>query len=281
MRIMTCAPAYLTAMKTLFYCPFWGMESMPLAEAAKKVKAAGYDGMEVAVGLDKQADAVRIMQQNGLRLILMAFGGGANFPEHKARFRADLEATATHKPQFINAHTVHDYFTYEQNCELIQVTMDVQKTTGVRILNETHRGRFSYSAPATQHYFVTFPDLRLTGDFSHWVNVSESYLGDQVDNMNRAIQRTDHIHCRVGQPEAPQVSDPRAPEWKDALETHARWWDAIRQRHLTANAPELTVTCEFGPAPGYLPTLPYTQQPVVSQWDINVFMMAYLKERWR
>ncbi|WP_229376662.1 sugar phosphate isomerase/epimerase family protein [Fibrella aquatilis] len=268
-------------MKTLFYCPFWGMESLGLAEAAKRVKAAGYDGMEVAVGLDKQAEAVQIMQDNGLRLILMAFGGGASFPEHKAKFRADLEATAKHKPQFVNVHTGHDYFTYEQNCELIQVAMDVQKASGVTILHETHRGRFSYSAPAMQHYLVTFPNLRLTGDFSHWVNVSESYLADQADNMSRALQRTDHIHCRVGHPEGPQVNDPRAPEWKGALETHAKWWDIIRQRMLTAGAPELTVTCEFGPAPGYLPTLPYTNQPVVSQWDVNVFMMQFLKQRWK
>ena len=99
--------------------------------------------------------------------------------------------------------------------------------------------------------------------------------------MTRAIAVSNHIHCRVGQPEAPQVSDPRAPEWKAALETHAVWWDTIRKRLLQANAPTLTVTCEFGPAPGYLPTLPYTNQPVASQWDINVFMKDYLKQRWQ
>ncbi len=267
-------------MKTLFYCPYWGMESLGLAEAARRVKAAGYDGMEVAIATDKQAEAAAMLRDNGLKMILMAFGGGPNFPEHKTRFGADLEATARHAPQFINAHTGHDYFTYEQNCELIQVAQTVAQRTGVRILHETHRGRFSYSAPALQHYLVTFPTLRLTGDFSHWVNVSESYLAEQADNMSRAIRQTDHIHCRVGQPQAPQVSDPRAPEWQEALETHARWWDAIRQRMTLAGAPELTVTCEFGPAPGYLPTLPYTRQPVVSQWEINLFMKDFLTKRW-
>jgi sugar phosphate isomerase/epimerase len=271
-------------MKTLFYCPYWGMESMPLAEAAKKVKAAGYDGMEVALGPDKVADA-KVVRDQKLDLVLLAFGGGPTFSEHKKQYRTDLQKIAAAKPRYINSHTGHDYFSYEQNCELIQVADEVQQATGVKILHETHRGRFSYSAPAIQHYLVTLPNLRLTGDFSHWVNVSESYLADQPDNMSRAIQRTDHIHCRVGQPEAPQVSDPRAPEWQDALETHAKWWDAIRQRHLAAqsgnNVPELTVTCEFGPAPGYLPTLPYTNQPVVSQWEVNLFMMKFLNERWK
>lgn len=259
----------------------WGMESLSFAEAAKRVKAAGYDGMEIAAGLGKRKEAVQVMRDNGLEVILMAFGGSSTFAEHKPKFRADLLDVASSNPLFINSHTGKDFFTYEQNAELIQEATEVQKQTGVKILHETHRGRFSYSAPAIQYYLQNIPDLRLTGDFSHWVNVAESYLADQVGNMTRAMERTDHIHCRVGQPEAPQVSDPRAPEWQTALETHAKWWDMIRQRHLAANAPTLTVTCEFGPAPGYLPTLPYTNQPVVSQWDVNVFMMDYLKKRWK
>ncbi|WP_317166276.1 sugar phosphate isomerase/epimerase [Spirosoma agri] len=267
-------------MKTLFFCPLWGMESLPYSEAARRVKAAGYDGMEISAGADKRNEAVQVTHDNGLDLILMAFGGGSNFVEHKKKYRDDLLDIASYKPLFINAHTGHDFFTFEQNTELIQVAIDVQKQTGVRILHETHRGRFSYSAPAIQYYLLKLPELRLTADYSHWVNVAESYLSDQAENVNRAIAVSDHIHCRVGHPEGPQVNDPRAPEWKDALESHARWWDAIRARQQKANAPTLTVTCEFGPA-GYLPTLPFTQQPVASQWDINVFMKDYLKKRWQ
>ena len=267
-------------MTTKFFCPMWGLESLSYAQAAKRVKAAAYDGMEIAVRDGKFTEAIQATKGNGLELVLMAFGEGSHFPDHKKKYRDDLLKTASYKPKFINAHTGHDYFTYEQNCELIQVAMDVQQETGVKILHETHRGRFSYSAPAMQHYLVTFPNLRLTGDFSHWVNVSESYLADQADNMARALKQTDHVHCRVGHPEGPQVNDPRAPEWKEALETHATWWDTVRQRLQTAGASEQTITCEFGPAPGYLPTLPYTQQPVVSQWDVNVFMMGFLRKRW-
>ncbi|WP_245826344.1 sugar phosphate isomerase/epimerase [Spirosoma rigui] len=268
-------------MKTQFFCPLWGMENLSYTEAANRVKAVGYDGMEIAAGPDKRNEAVQVTHDQGLELILMAFGGGKVFSEHKKKFHDDLLDIASYKPLFINSHTGHDYFTFEQNAELIQIAMAVEKQTGVRILHETHRGRFSYSAPAIQYYLLKIPELRLTADYSHWVNVAESYLDDQAENVNRAIAVSDHIHCRVGQPEAPQVSDPRAPEWKAALETHTVWWDAIRKRMQQANAPLLTVTCEFGPAPGYLPTLPYTNQPVANQWDINVFMKDYLKQRWQ
>jgi hypothetical protein len=42
----------------------------------------------------------------------------------------------------------------------------------------------------------------------------------------------------------------------------------------------MTILTEFGP-PDYLPTLPYTRQPVASQWDINVHMMQLLKKRYQ
>jgi len=36
---------------------------------------------------------------------------------------------------------------------------------------------------------------------------------------------------------------------------------------------------EFGPS-GYMPTLPYTQQPVADQWSVNKFMLDLLKKRY-
>jgi hypothetical protein len=45
----------------------------------------------------------------------------------------------------------------------------------------------------------------------------------------------------------------------------------------SAGASQLTIAPEFGPPP-YLPTLPWTQTPVASQWDINVHMMSLLRE---
>ncbi|TAF95082.1 MAG: sugar phosphate isomerase/epimerase [Cytophagia bacterium] len=267
-------------MKFAFFCPKWGLEDLSYEAAAVRVKAAGYDGMEIAAPVAEAAQAIAAMKAHGLQTILMAFGGSAKFDEHKTQFRKDLEALAAAKPLFINTHTGKDFFTFEQNCQLIQVAAEVQKATGINILHETHRGRFTYSLPAIDHYFVTFPELRLTGDFSHWVNVSESYLGDQADSMARAMARTDHIHSRVGHPEGPQVNDPRAPEWEGAVKAHLAWWDKIVEIHRKKGTPMLTITSEFGPAPGYLPTLPYSNLPVASQWDINVYMMQLLRKRY-
>ena len=166
-----------------------------------------------------------------------------------------------------------------QNQELLAIAHGMSRQTGVAIYHETHRSKFSFAAAVTAAFLRADPELRLVADFSHWCNVSESLLADQAESVALAIDRTEHIHARVGHAHAPQVTDPRAPEWAEALNAHLAWWDAVVARHRHQGTPVLTVTPEFGPAP-YMPTLAFTNQPVANQWDLNVFMMALLRERW-
>jgi hypothetical protein len=88
----------------------------------------------------------------------------------------------------------------------------------------------------------------------------------------------EHIHARIGHPEGPQVNDPRAPEWDEAMKAHIAWWDKVIARKKK-NGERMTILTEFGP-PTYMPTLPYTQQPLANQWDINVHMMKLLRKRY-
>jgi hypothetical protein len=150
----------------------------------------------------------------------------------------------------------------------------------VPLFHETHRAKFSYAASVAATYLRQEPDLKITADFSHWCNVSESYLQGQEAAVDLAIARTGHLHARVGHTEGPQVSDPRAPEWAEALSAHDAWWDRIVAARRADKTKRFTVTPEFGPPP-YLPALPYTGQPVASQWDINLWMMQRLRERWK
>jgi len=129
-----------------------------------------------------------------------------------------------------------------------------------------------------KNFIDTIPDLRLTLDISHWCNVHESYLADQSETVQLALSRTDHIHARVGHPEGPQVNDPRAPEWKDAFQAHLNWWDHIVAQKKK-DGKRLTILTEFGPA-DYMPTLPYTRQPLADQWEINAYMKDFLRKRY-
>ncbi|MNR43071.1 hypothetical protein D3C85_1616570 [compost metagenome] len=104
-------------------------------------------------------------------------------------------------------------------------------------------------------------------------------MSDQKQTIDFILEKTDHIHSRVGHPEGPQVNDPRAPEWTKVLEAHLAWWDKVIARKKQ-NGERMTILTEFGPA-DYMPTLPYTRQPVADQWAINVHMMNLLRKRYQ
>jgi hypothetical protein len=83
----------------------------------------------------------------------------------------------------------------------------------------------------------------------------------------------------VGHAQGPQVADFRAPEAQAALEAHLGWWDRIIELRRAAGAERMTLTPEFGPAP-YTQTLPYTQREVSNAWELNVAMLALLRQRY-
>lgn len=270
-------------MKILFFCPLWGSADLAVDTFMEKAKRCGYDGVEVSLPLEDQPRREKILQaikNQELAFIAQHYETTHSDPElHLAEYCRRLENLAAAAPLLVNAQTGKDWFAFEQNRRLIAAAHAISEKWGVKILHETHRGKFSFSAGGTARFLEADPALRIAADFSHWCVVSESLLEDQADAVALAVSRADHIHARVGHPEGPQISDPRAPEWARALDAHLGWWDRIIECHRQKGTAVLTITPEFGPAP-YMPALPYTAMPVASQWDINVYMMDLLRERY-
>jgi hypothetical protein len=216
----------------------------------------------------------------GLDLIVQIWTAGKTADEHAKSFEEQYRRAAELNPRLVNAQTGRDKFSLEDNARIYRLGLNLQAELGVPIKHEIHRGRASFSVPATHALVRTVPDVRLTADFSHWCCVHESLLSDQEDVVKALSEHCDHIHARVGHAEGPQVSDPRAPEWKDALDAHLGWWQWIVDRQVKAGAEALTITPEFGP-PDYLQTLPYTRQPVSDLWSVNLAMRDILIQKLR
>jgi sugar phosphate isomerase/epimerase len=249
-------------------------------EYCAKAKAAGYDGCEIWWPLE---ESERKKMFDALTKHVLKFGflwgsGETDFAKHETQFQQVISDIAKAKPLYINCHSGKDFFSVDQKSKLIGFTTTLAKSSGLAIYHETHRGRACYSAPVTRELIEKNPELRLTLDISHWCNVHESLLQDQADNINLALSHTDHIHARVGHAEGPQVTDPRAPEWDGAVKAHLAWWDKIVTARKQEGKP-VTILTEFGP-PDYMPTTPYTRQPLANQWDINVYMMQTLRKRY-
>jgi sugar phosphate isomerase/epimerase len=260
----------------------WGFEGS-MKDYLSKVKADGYDGIEIWWPMDNRElnELAELLDENGLEAGFLCGAQDINFTEHFTFFTKMVDAAATNKlirPLYINCHSGRDYFSFEQNKKFIDYTLAVAKDTGIKICHETHRSRMLFAAPVGRTYFEQVPELRITFDVSHWCNVSESLLSNQAETLKMAIERTDHVHARIGHAEGPQVNDPRAPEWKEAVDAHFAWWDKIAEIKKKNNE-VLTVLTEFGP-PDYMPTEPYTKKPLADQWAINVYMKDRIRERY-
>lgn len=263
-----------------FYAPQWG-NTLPFALFCQNVKDAGYNGIEMALPFEAEESRIIIdtLQQHDLELIGQYWQSfERDLDEHRRNYEKYLRNLIAANPVFINCQTGKDFFTFEQNKELFELADRISAETGVNIIHETHRGKALFAAHVAQDYLTKLPDVRICLDISHWCTVHESLLDDQAEAVSLAIARADHIHSRVGHLEGPQVNDPRAPEWELTLNTHLTWWDQVVETHRSAGT-QLTVTTEFGPAT-YMPIMPYTQLPLGNQWEINVFMMNLLKQRY-
>jgi sugar phosphate isomerase/epimerase len=261
----------------------WGFQGT-MDEFCAKVKKEGYDGIELwwpTNNKKAQDDIFAALKKYDLEIGFLCGGSQSNPQEHLAFFKNMIDAAAKQniqRPLYINNHSGRDHFSFDDNKKFIEHTQALAKETGILICHETHRGRMLFAAHITRKFIESFPELRLTLDISHWCNVHESLLADQQETVEMALSRTDHIHARIGHPEGPQVNDPRAPEWEPVVKQHFEWWDKIVERKKK-NGEVVTILTEFGP-PDYMPTLPYTKQPLGNQWEINVHMMQVLRKRY-
>tara|TARA_B100000963_G_scaffold341678_1_gene341601 strand:- start:4676 stop:5545 length:870 start_codon:yes stop_codon:yes gene_type:complete len=265
--------------KALYFQTSWGFEGTTEA-FIKKAKASGFDGIEIWSPTDKneQIRISKLLKEENMKVIYLC-GSDPNlsFEKGLAIYKKYLKNTFELNPMAINSHTGSDFYSFNQNMAFLEEATKLSKQYEIPIYHETHRGRFSYSLPKTIEYLEKNKDLVLTLDVSHWIVVHESLLLKRADLLKKIINRTNHIHARVGFEEGPQVNDPSAPEWKTVVERHIDIWSTVIQK-IRSEKKIPTITTEFGP-PNYMPTLPITQEPTSDQWLANLYIMKMLKKR--
>ena len=245
---------------------------------------AGFQGMEGPIPLEasEQNKLKQALANNHLSFIAEATtGGDRNSPKDWWIARPDrtvddhlqdLKWTVDRAPEmnalFVSSMCGYDAWSWQQNLDFFGQALELEKSSGVTISFETHRGRSLFNPWITRDLLNHFPEMKITCDFSHWVVVCERLLDSEWDILELCAERAQHIQCRVGYPQHAQVSDPRAPEYQTALSAHESWWDLIWQKQAQRGFKTTTMMPEFL-WDGYMQTLPYTQQPVADVWDIT------------
>ncbi len=232
-------------------------------------KRLGYDGIDAVLPSRENKQMFKdMLSEYGFIYIAQIGTDGETVRQNLDSFREQMQNALEFWPVIINSHSGKDYFTRNQAEDFFGCAVEIEKEFGIDVVHETHRSRVMYNPWITEHLIDTFDELKLCCDFSHWVNVCERIIDDQLDVIEKCAYRCRHIHARVGYEQGPQVPDPRAPEYRRHLEAHEKWWDIIWRSAKERGLAYLTLTPEFGP-PYYLHTLPYTNVPVADLEDIS------------
>ena len=270
-------------MEIVFTKSFWEMDLAvqddPIRAFVSRVAADGFDGTEMFLPLltERPEKVAELLSEHGLLPpIIDIITDGATPAEHRDSFDRALAEAMEFAPRLINSHTGRDIFTFSENLSLFRHAIRRSDEVGVPVVHETHRFRPTYSAPETRRYLEELPELMLNADLSHWMVVHESDLTDQEPTIALVLERSRHIHARVGFEEGPQVNDPREPEWAGHVSRHIELWQGIADACRRSGQERLSVTPEFGPPP-YAPTTPGTGEAMRDVWAINVFMKDLLR----
>lgn len=274
-------------MELKFICTYWGCENQTAKEFLFNVLANGYDGVEINLPDDsvfineflKELERIKKSINPDFIFIAQQVLDNKNESVHDYmdRFTKRLDFLIALHPDSINSHTGKDFFSMDDNCQILELSQQIEQKSGIPIWHEIHRGRFSFHLKTLQQYLELFPNINLIADFSHFCVVSESTLDDQQDLLVKLYPHIKHIHARVGFEQSAQVNNPFAPEWETYLKRYTNWWQEILNLHKKKGLNSLTITPECGPFP-YMPQEPFTKKPLSNQWDTNVSMKDYLKQ---
>lgn len=262
--------------------PRWGSAHIAWPEFLGKLKKNGYEGIEAHLPLLKKEkkEILKVLKDFDLQFIGQHYETKeVNFKKHKENLKRHLYNLADSEPLLINSHTGMDFFSFSQNVELIELAHTIEEDTGIKIAHETHRSRFCFAAHVCLAYLKELPFLKLTADFAHWTCVAESLLENQEEAIQLAIDRTLHVHARVGSSQSSQVIDPRDKMYREELNQFKKWWAYMMKKALGNNQSFLTVMPEHGPHP-YSLNHPYTTTPLADQWEVNQFIKAELFKDW-
>ena len=267
-------------MKLIFTKANWELSHLSVAEFVPRVAAAGYDATEIFFPARHESpkEIRAIHDSEGLQIVAHIATDGTSPAGHLATLERHYLRAIESQPLFVNCHTGRDHYSFDDSLRIFELGETLVARHGVPLHHETHRGRALFSAPATREFLNALPTLRLTADFSHWVCVHESDLSDQPAALASAMAAAHHVHARVGFDEGPQISDPRNPAHHRWLALFTSWWKHILQLRRDEGRDWLTITPEFGPAP-YMPLNGPFAEPVADAWEINAWMLAYLREQ--
>ena len=174
-------------------------------------------------------------------------------------------------------------YTVQECIPLLEGWRRMAHDAGIPMQIETHRNRMTTDLFFTLHILDALPDLRLTGDLSHYVVGREFWYPVSDEDhalMHRIIDNCWGFHGRVASREQIQlqISFPHHQHW---VEVFMGWWErGFRQWKRKAGSNEtLTFLCELGP-PEYAMTGADGYE-LSDRWQEALMMKDMVRDLWQ
>jgi hypothetical protein len=276
-------------MELKLFKTLWG-HAGSYAKAADLALEAGFHGLEGPVPRDpdQRAEFLGVLRGRGLLFLAEISTTGFAVPDpgstvaqHLDAFERILADSLEARPLFFSSMAGSDLWEFRDSVEFLTKAWEIAQLYGIRVGFETHRSRSLFHPVIARNLLKELPPIELTIDFSHWCNVCERLVLDEVPEiLSLCAERVLHIQPRIGYDQGAQVPDPRAPMYGGAVEAHLRWWKVLWEGQRRRRFDTVTMTPEFGPD-GYLQVDPHTQAPVADLWELNVWAGKLVEREFR
>lgn len=272
------------AQKLLVYQSLWAMErrqadepEYPVPRQLEMIRDAGFDGSGVRfVDPAFARDVTGFLRANNMSWQAQCYPRSVADLAPVLALVKELGADHVNLQPDVRPYRLEDCIPY------IDGWRRLAAEAGVPVHIETHRDRMTTDLFFTLHLLDCFPDLRLTGDISHYLLGREFAWPVSDENhalMHRILDNCWGLHGRVATREQIQVSlnFPQNQGWVDLF---MGWWEyAIRSWRRRAG-PDATLTflCEIGPPP-YAITGPDGRE-LSDRWAESLQMKDSIRALW-
>jgi hypothetical protein len=186
------------------------------------IHAAGFDGADVRFfDRDYVREVTGKLREWGLTWQAQCYPRTVDDLNPILEHVAEVGADHVNLQADVRPHTVAECV------PLIEGWLQLGRAAGIPVHIETHRDRMTTDLFFTLRLLDRFPDLRLTGDLSHYVVGREFAWPISEENhrlMHRIIDNCWGFHGRVASREQVQVQI-SFPHQKDWLDLFMGWWE--------------------------------------------------------
>lgn len=261
---------------SLLQLPMNADQEWTLEEKCRRVKDGGFEGIECWLDEAGEREHKDALDKHGLRLTL------GHHPLSLDDVKRTVAQAQRLKADFVFAQPLTPYTPLSEAVPFLRESRKIAHDQGVTFFVETHRNNIPESLNQALELVDRLPEVRFTGDFSHFVLVGEFYGWQDegaIDRMQPILERTSHLHGRISNGEAVQVDVGDGSG--ETAQFFVRIWAEVMRHWLQGADPGdvFPFASELGP-PRYAITLPDGRE-FSDRWEQSLVMKRLAEQAWR